>query len=140
MTKGEPPTWRNLSHYLSQSFAAIRMSAFSFFLLIATRALLLVRLQQLIIKDLQIVLHPLDYLLPVKRLHSSFSVLLPGGVTHLQVEVLYSSTQYYFVVGLATTLCLYPILLPTTIAISRLEPSLSIPTPTKRRYAKWLLF
>ena len=31
-TKGEPPTWRNLSHYLSQSFAAIRMSSFSFFL------------------------------------------------------------------------------------------------------------
>ena len=108
MTKGEPPTWRNLSHYLSQSFAAIRMSAFSFFLLIATRALLLVRLQQLIIKDLHVALHPLDYLLPVKRLHSSFSFLLPGGVTELQVEVLYSSTQYYFVVGLATKLCPYP--------------------------------
>ena len=66
------------------------------------------RLQQLIIKDLHRVLHPLDDLLPVKRLHSSFSFLLPGGVTDLQVEVLYSETQYYFVVGLATTLCLYP--------------------------------
>jgi predicted nucleotidyltransferase len=90
ITKGEPPTWRNLSHYLSQSFAAIRMSAFYFFLLIATRAFLLVRLQQLIIKDLHIALQPLDYLLTVKRLHSSFSFLLPGGVTVLQVEVLYS--------------------------------------------------
>ena len=29
ITKGEPPTWRNLSHYLSQSFAAIRMSVFT---------------------------------------------------------------------------------------------------------------
>ena len=84
ITKGEPPTWRNLSHYLSQSFAAIRMSAFYFFLLIATRALLLVRLQQLI-KDLHIAVHPLDYLLPVKRLHSLFSFLLPGGVTDFQV-------------------------------------------------------
>jgi len=60
------------------------------------------------LKDLQIALHPLDYLLPVKRLHSSFSFLLPGGVTDLQVEVLYSETQYYFVVGLATKLCQYP--------------------------------
>jgi hypothetical protein len=66
------------------------MSAFYFFLLIAIRALLFVRLQQLIIKDLHISLHPLDYLLPVKRLHSLFSFLLPGGVTDLQVEVLYS--------------------------------------------------
>ena len=30
------------------------------------------------------------------------------GVTDLQLEVLYSSTQYYFVVGLAATLCPYP--------------------------------
>ena len=90
ITKGEPPTWRNFSHYLSQWFAAIRMSAFSFSLLIATRVLLLVHLQQLIIKDLQIALHHLDDLLPVKRLHSSFSFLLLGGVTDLQVEVLYS--------------------------------------------------
>lgn len=66
------------------------MSAFYFFLVLATWALLLVRLQQLIIKDLHIALHPLDYLLPVKRLHSSFSFLLPGGVTDLQVEVLYN--------------------------------------------------
>ena len=108
MTKGEPPTWRNLSHYLSQSFAAIRMSTSYFFLLIDTRAFLLVRLQQLMIKDLLIALHPLDYLLPVKRLPSSFSFLLPGGVTDLQVEVLYSSTQYYFVLGPAATLCPYP--------------------------------
>src|SRR5215216_7399005 len=90
ITKGEPPTWRNLSHYLSQSFAAIRISAFYFFLLIATRALLLVRLQQLIIKDLHIAFHPLDYLLPGKRLYSLFSFLLPGGVTDFQVEVLNS--------------------------------------------------
>ena len=108
MTKGEPPTWRNISHYLSQSFAAIRMSAFSFFLLIATRALLLVRLQQLIIKDLHIALHPLDYLLPVKRLHSLCSFLLPGGVTYLHVAVLFSETQYYFTVGLAATPCPFP--------------------------------
>jgi hypothetical protein len=84
------------------------MSAFSFFLLIAIRTLLLVRLQQLIIKDLLIALHPLHYLLPVKRLHSSISFLPPGGVTDLQVEVLYSQTQYYFVVGLAATLCPCP--------------------------------
>jgi putative membrane protein len=67
-----------------------------------------VRLQQLIIKGLLIALHPLDYLLPVKHLHSLFSFLLPGGVTDLQVEVLYSSTQYYFVLGPAATLCPYP--------------------------------
>jgi putative membrane protein len=67
-----------------------------------------VRPQQLIIKDLQIALHPLDYLLPVKRLHSSFSFLLPGGVTDLPVDVLYISTQYYFVVGLSATVCPYP--------------------------------
>jgi hypothetical protein len=68
----------------------------------SSRIFLLVRLQQLI------ALHPLDYLLPVKRLPSSFSFLLPGGVTDLQVEVLYSSTQYYFVLGPAATLCPYP--------------------------------
>jgi hypothetical protein len=108
MTKGGLPTWRNLSHYLSQSFSAIRMSAFSFFLLIATRTLLLVRPQQLIIKDLHIALHHLDYLLPVKCLHSSFSFLLPGRVTDLQVVVLFSETQYYFAVGLAATPCPFP--------------------------------
>ena len=66
------------------------------------------RLQQLIIKDLHIALHALDYLLPVKRLHSSFSFRLPVGVTDLPVAVLYSSTQYYSVVGLATILCPHP--------------------------------
>ena len=30
------------------------------------------------------------------------------GVTDLQVEVLYSSTQYYFVVGLTSTVYSYP--------------------------------
>jgi hypothetical protein len=44
--------------------------------LIATRTLLLVRLHQLIINDLRIALHHLDYLLPVKRLLSSFLFFL----------------------------------------------------------------
>ena len=35
-------------------------------------------------------------------------MLLLGGVTDLQVEVLYNSTQDYFVVGLAATVCPYP--------------------------------
>ena len=140
MTKGEPPIWRNLSHYLSQSFAAIRMSTCSFFLLMATRALLLVRLQQLIIKDLHIALHPLDYLLPVKRLHSSFSFLIPSGVTEPRLRCY--MTKHSITLLLDWPLHSVPvlILLPTTIAISRFEPSLSIPIPTKRRYAKWLLF
>src|SRR5215213_5900674 len=45
---------------------------------------------------------------PVKHLHSSFSFLPPGGVTGPPVEVLYSSTQYYVVVGLSAAVCPYP--------------------------------
>ena len=58
-------------------------------------------------KDLHIAIQPLDSLLPVKRLHSSFS-FLPGSVTDLRIAVLYSSTQYYIVVGLSAALCPYP--------------------------------